>query len=216
MPTRLPAHLRATLPPGTRAAWELLADDLVAGAYLVGGTGLAAHLGHRASRDLDFFVAEPFDPEDLAARLDHLGRFAATDISPGTLNGYLDDTKVQFLDARDQTPVEPLVTIGGMPVAGLGDLLATKLKVVGDRGELRDYFDLLVIDRDTGRRIEEGCALFLARYHPGVQEAALLHIVRALGHFADVADDPGLPLAREEVERYWAHRQPEVLRSLNW
>jgi hypothetical protein len=29
-----------------------------------------------------------------------------------------------------------------------------KLKVVGDRGELRDYFDLMVIEQRTGRMVE--------------------------------------------------------------
>jgi hypothetical protein len=32
-----------------------LVGNLPGGAYLVGGTGIAAHIGHRVSRDLDFF-----------------------------------------------------------------------------------------------------------------------------------------------------------------
>jgi hypothetical protein len=215
MPAALPPQLEAVLPPATRTTWHLLAGNLVAGAYLVGGTGLAAHLGHRVSRDLDYFVAEPFDPEALADRLAQLGDFAASRISEGTLNGTLDETKVQFLDAQDQTRVEPLATIAAMPVAGLGDLLATKLNAVGGRGELRDYYDLLVLDRDAGRRIEEGCALFLARYHPTTPQAALLHIVGALGYLTDVDDDPMLPMPRDQIEAYWAHRQPEILASLD-
>jgi hypothetical protein len=36
-----------------------------------------------------------------------------------------------------------------MPVPGRRDLAATKLKKVGDRRELRDYYDLMVLERDT-------------------------------------------------------------------
>ncbi len=216
MTTDLPAHLKAVLPLATQKVWEALVGNLPKGAYLVGGTGMAAHLGHRVSRDLDFFVAEPFEPEELARSLEEIDRFAATQIAAGALNGYLGETRVQFLDARDQHPVDPNTEIAGIPVAGLRDLLATKLKVIGDRGELRDYFDLLVLERDTGHRVEEGLAVVIERYRPATPEAVALHIVRALGYLDDVADDPALPMDRAEIETYWAKRQPDIVRSLDW
>jgi hypothetical protein len=196
--------------------WEALVGNLPDGAYLVGGTGIAAHLGHRVSRDLDFFVGEPFEPQELAAALDEIERFATTQVATGTLNGYLGETRIQFLDARDQHPVDAYVEVAGIPVAGLRDLLATKLKVVGDRGELRDYFDLLVLERDAGHRVEEGLAVVIERYRPVTPEAVVLHIVRALGSLEDVADDPALPLNRSEIETFWTRRQPEIVRSLDW
>ena len=216
MAVDLPAHLRTVLPPSTRAVWGALVGNLPAGAYLVGGTGIAAHLGHRVSRDLDFFVGQPFDPQELARNLDQIDRFTPTQIAAGTLNGYLGETRIQFLDARGQFPVDPNIEIGGIPVAGLRDLLATKLEVIGDRGELRDYFDLLVLERDTGHRVEEGLAIVIERYRPDTPEAAILHIVRALGYLDNVADDPGLPGNRTEIEAYWSGRQPEIVRSLDW
>ncbi|MGH9246120.1 MAG: nucleotidyl transferase AbiEii/AbiGii toxin family protein [Acidimicrobiales bacterium] len=215
MTADLPAHLRAVLPASAQTVWRALAGNLPIGAYLVGGTGIAAHLGHRVSRDLDFFVPQPFDPTRLASRLEQLGSFAATQLEPGTLNGYLNDTKLQFLDTHQQHPIEPTAVIGGIPVAGLGDLLATKLEVIGDRGELRDYFDLLALERDAGRRVEEGLALFLERYRTATPDAAVLHIVRGLGYFADVADDPALPMSRTDIENHWTRRQPEVVRALD-
>lgn len=216
MATDLPEHLKKVLPASAREVWQALVGNLPGGAYLVGGTGIAAHLGHRVSRDLDFFVAEPFEPQELAASLDEIDRFAPSQVATGTLNGYLGETRIQFLDARDQHPVDPITEIGGIPVAGLRDLLATKLKVVGDRGELRDYFDLLVLERDAGHRVEEGLALVIERYRPATPEAVVLHIVRALGYLEDVANDPALPTGRAEIEAYWARRQPEIIRSLDW
>lgn len=212
----LPPHLVGVLPPQTRQVWRALPGNIPAGAYLVGGTAIAAHLGHRVSRDLDFFVGEGFEPDALAGRLAELGDFVPTLLAVGTLNGYLGETRIQFLDARDQHPVDPNLDVAGLPVAGLRDLLATKLKVVGDRGELRDYFDLLILERDVGLRVEHGLALVVERYRPAAPEAAVLHIVRALGYLGDVADDPALPMSRSELAAYWTARQPEIVRSLDW
>lgn len=212
----LPPHLAGVLPRSTRRVWRALVGNLPAGAYLVGGTAIAAHLGHRVSRDLDFFVGEEFDPDVLTGRLERIGQFVPTLLAEGTLNGYVGETRIQFLDARDQYPVDPSVDVAGLPVAGLRDLLATKLKVVGDRGELRDYFDLLILERDASLHVEHGLALVVERYRPATPEAAVLHIVRALGYLDDVGDDPALPMARSELHAYWTARQPEIVRSLDW
>jgi hypothetical protein len=78
-------------------------------------------------------------------------------------------TKVQFLHADEGAPQHLLATpamVEGLRIAALEDLIAMKLKVVGDRGELRDYFDLMAIEQQTGRTVEEGLSLFLARFAP--------------------------------------------------
>ena len=77
-----------------------------------------------------------------------------------------------------------------------------------DRGELREHFDIWRIETEAGRRIEEGLALFLARY--GADDDAVLPVVRALGSFDDVADDPFLPVGGDQVESWFRARQPEV------
>lgn len=77
-------------------------------------------------------------------------------------------------------------------------------------------FDLMVLEQQAGLRAEEGLSVFIERYRPVTPEAAVLHIVRGLGHFDDVADDPGLPVERREIEGYWTRRQPEIVTSLGW
>jgi hypothetical protein len=97
------------------------------------------------------------------------GPFAITDRSPGTLNGLFSATKVQFLhadEARPQHLLEPPGKVEGLMMAQISDLLAMKLKVVGDRGELRDYFDLMTIEQRTSRTVNEGLALFVERFQP--------------------------------------------------
>lgn len=215
MSARIPAELAAVLPAQTAAAWRSLAGLLPAGIYLVGGTGLAAHIHHRESRDLDFLFHDPIDLNELQRALEQTAPFAPTLVDDGTLNGVYMNAKVQFLHARDQVPVAPLTRIAGIRVAAVEDILAMKLKVIGDRGELRDYFDVMSIEQQLGRTAEEGLALYRARYDVPAEHASIGHILMALGHFDDVDDDDLLPVGRDVIEKYWQRRQPQVLRHLS-
>lgn len=210
-----PEHLQAVLPAETRAIWARIAPLVPPAAYLVGGTAIAAHIGHRPSRDLDFFLEHPVDLDEVAAALGRLGSLAVTGRSPGTLNCILETTKLQFLDASDQRAVEPTVTVAGVRVAGIGDLLATKLKVIVDRPALRDYVDLRAIEQVAHRHVEEGLALFLQRYRPVAADQAIATVVRALASFEDVPEDPGLGVSVREVARYWTRRIPAIVAHLD-
>lgn len=210
----LPQRVRSVLPPDTAAAWPKVVSCLPDGAYLAGGTALAVHLSHRISRDLDVFVQRPFDTAQLRTRLASLGNLTVTSLSDDTLNGVLDHTKVQFLLADTQQPLDAFEDVAGMPVSGLRDLLATKLKVIANRGELRDYFDLMKIEEMTEHRVEQGLSYYLRRYRVGPDDSSLGAIVRALGYLDDVAPDPGLPVTKEDVAAYWSGRLGDVARSL--
>jgi hypothetical protein len=87
---------------------------------------------------------------------------------------------------------------------------------VGQRGELRDYFDLMEIERLAGMTADLGMTYYLSRFQPDDPHAQVSHIIRGLGYFADVDDDEQLPVPREEIERYWRERQPQILRSAGW
>jgi hypothetical protein len=51
-----------TLPGTTADAIQKLGKGgMFSQAYLAGGTAVALQIGHRISRDLDFFTPEPFD-----------------------------------------------------------------------------------------------------------------------------------------------------------
>jgi DNA-binding transcriptional ArsR family regulator len=154
---------------------------------------------------------------DDARTLVAIGPMAITTRSPGTLNAVFSRTKVQFLHADEINPRyllgEPM-QVAGIRVADLDDLFAMKLKVIGDRGELRDYFDLMVIEQRTGRTVEEGMQLFLQRYQPQYPQQALGHIVRGLGYFDDVEPDELLPIGRQAVVDYWGNRHRAVVAAL--
>lgn len=214
----LPDVLQAILPRETAETWTRIAPRVPRACYLGGGTGLAVHLRHRQSRDLDFFYHRPVvDLDLLVERLQATGPFAVSQRSPGTLNGLFGETRIQFLQAglsRPERRLERPTRVGGLDIAGLSDLLAMKLNAIAHRAELRDYYDLMAIEQRAGRTVEEGLGLFVARYRPEHADSAILPIVLALGHLDDVADDPFLAADRNRVARYWRHRQPEIVAAI--
>lgn len=216
----IPIEVRRILPKDTQAAWEHLVSLLPTSAYLVGGTAVATHLLHRISRDLDFFLSSPVDLDALHENLLNCGRpWVATTKTDTTLNGLLGETKIQFLLADQETIIEPCSIIGGLPIASLPDLMAMKLGVVTRRGALRDYLDLMQIEKQTNLSVEDGISLFLTRYHPVGIDNAVSSIVLALGEagLADADIDPAGVSKSEvkELKRYWPRRQLELARHLS-
>jgi hypothetical protein len=205
----LPDHILAMLPGDTASTWEVLAPLMPDSAYLVGGTGLTVHLQHRVSRDLDFYL------DELWRAFQRAGKVVASRRDDGTINCLFNGTKVQVLDASTQRLISPTIQVAGMRVASVEDLMATKIKVILDRGEMRDYFDLLRIEQKVGLQAEVGIVLAIQKYEPPDKEAFVFSVLTALGGFDDVADDPDLPLGREEIESYWVTRQLEVAQRLN-
>ena len=199
----------------TRACWPKIASASPRSGVLMGGTALAMHLKHRRSRDLDVFVHEPFDPDAVLEDLRTAAAVAMEDIAEGTLNCRVDGVKVQFLHARGQRQLDSPLLVDGLAVGSVRDIAATKYKVIGDRGELRDYYDLMRIETDAGITPQTGLRLYTERYGIGLHHSSVAHIVRALGSFTDVADDPWLAeaagdAALADVSSYWQRRQPEV------
>jgi Nucleotidyl transferase AbiEii toxin, Type IV TA system len=211
----LPAELTDILPDETARAWEHIASILPPSCRLAGGTALAVHLRHRQSRDFDFFYNDPgLDLAALEQRLYGLGSFAVSSRAPGTLNGILAGAKLQFLDAHNQVELDEPEPHAGILVSSLADVFAMKVKVIGDRGELRDYFDLKRIEELTGRRVEEGIGLYMTRYQVPPEHPSIEHIVESLGYLDDVDDDDMLPERHATIGAYWKRRQPEISRSL--
>ena len=199
----------------TRACWPMIAAVLPKSGVLMGGTALAMHLRHRRSRDLDVFVHDLFDPDAVLERLRAVASVAVETIASGTLNCSIGGVKVQFLQALGQSPIDPPLLVDTLPVASVRDIAATKYKVVGDRGELRDYYDLMRIHTDAGISPQTGLRLYAQRFGVGLDHPSVAHIVRALGSFGDVADDRWLAEAAPDgdfatVSSYWRQRQPEV------
>lgn len=145
------------LPPSQRMLWDELGVAIPPGFVLYGGTGLALRLGHRNSEDFDFFSNESFLPGDLERQVAFLQASQRLQSSQNTLVSLVNrdgPVKVSFFGGlRVKRVGDPeRAEDGGVLVASLLDLAATKVKVVQDRAETKDYLDL-------SRILEEGVGL---------------------------------------------------------
>lgn len=173
------------LPPPQRRLWEEL-SQVPERFVLYGGTALALRLGHRASEDFDFFGNEPFAPPDLEREIPFLAGAVRLQASPNTLVSSVErggPVKVSFFGhlglGRVQEPDR--VEGPGFYAASLLDLAATKVKVVQDRAESKDYLD---VARLLEEGIDLGQALGAARSVYGPSFNPLLS-VKALCYFGD-------------------------------
>jgi hypothetical protein len=135
------------LPPPQRMLWDELGAAVPPGFVLYGGTALALRLGHRNSEDFDFFSNESFLPADLERQVPFLQASQRLQSSQNTLVSLVDrngPVKVSFFGGLGLRRVgDPEVAEeGGVLIASLLDLAATKVKVVQDRAEAKDYLDL--------------------------------------------------------------------------
>ena len=208
------------LTPEVRRVWDRVGSAAPPSAELLGGTALAIHLEHRQSEDLDLFVHSSFDPSSVLRRLRELGKVEDPFVAEGTLNCVFEDVKLQFLRAFGQRRIAEGRRVGEMQVGSFPDVAATKLKVVGDRGELRDYYDLMCIEEQRQADIPLVLDWYCRRYGLESDDQTVFHIVRALGSLQDVANDPWLsqslgdPDLFGRVTEYWRRRQPQIARRL--
>lgn len=134
-----------TLPAEQRRLWDEL-RQVPDGMVLYGGTALALQLGHRLSVDFDFFTSKPINADELL-KLPMLEGCEVLMVDENSLTANTkgpEAVKVSFFSVPDVGKIEdPLLAEDTqLPVASLLDLAATKVKVIQDRAEPKDYIDL--------------------------------------------------------------------------
>lgn len=178
----------SSLPDPQQRLWPELAG--VPPAFvLYGGTAVALRYAHRVSVDFDFFSSEPFDPFSLQRAIGSLGAGEIAQAAPNELVVLLDRAgpiKLSFFgDLGGGRVGEPEPTDDGcIHVASPLDLLATKLKVILQRSDSKDYRDIAALLR-AGVPLGDGLGAAEALYPPSFP---VMSSIRALGYFDDVAD----------------------------
>jgi hypothetical protein len=192
-----------------KAALALSRTAVLTGFYLAGGTGLALHLGHRRSQDLDFFRAEPFSEEDLAQAAREAGEFTVVSKAPHTLHIVMGGVKVSFL-GYNYPLLFPLQEFLGMQIADPRDIACMKLSAVAGRGTKRDFVDLYAaaIRFDLGQIFD----WFDKKFAGSVVNR--VHLRKSLLYFQDAEKDPMpdmlLTLSWEEVKRFFLAEVPRL------
>ena len=167
------------LPVAQGLLWKSLSGSIESGFVLYGGTAVALRLGHRTSLDFDFFSEKPLDRRMLYTALPFLGQSTVIQDAKETLSVLAPTTsgnvKVSFFGeismgragTPDRTPD------GVLDVASLLDLLATKLKVIQQRIEAKDYRDIAAILK-SGTSLPQGLGAAAAMYGLNFQPSEAL------------------------------------------
>ena len=120
----------------------LMNDPMLARFFLVGGTALALHIGHRISIDLDLFSTETFDSEQLLEHLEMQYYYELDYRGNNTLKGSINGIKVDLISHRYPMADAILVT-EEVRMASLKDIAAMKLNAISDNGtRLKDFVDI--------------------------------------------------------------------------
>jgi hypothetical protein len=135
---------------------------------LYGGTAIALRLGHRRSVDFDLFATPPLDEARLRRALPVLQTSTLLQQDPETLVVTLPlgegDVKLSFFGGVGFGRVgDPDLVSNGPAIASPLDLLATKLKVIHQRIEARDYLDIEALLR-SGLSLNDGISAARALY----------------------------------------------------
>ena len=113
--------------------------------YLVGGTAIALHIGHRRSIDFDLFKFSPIKPKNIIQTItDFEVPYIVTRRVTEQLNATVKDVKFTFYQYPFKISApENLENILRLPT--LLDLAAMKAYALGRRSKWKDYVDLFFI-----------------------------------------------------------------------
>lgn len=203
-------HREAITEAVERTLRDLQQISDLANFYLAGGTGLALHVGHRRSIDLDLFTREPFDPEVIlgkAEKLDGL-RVLAKDLE--TLHLNIRETKVSFLGYRYPL-LFPCDALHEVKVADPRDIACMKISAIAGRGTKRDFIDLYAVSKH--HELEQLLACFKEKYAQA--NYSMVHVLKSLTYFEEAEKDPMpdmlVALNWERVKQFFATEVPRLL-----
>jgi hypothetical protein len=178
-------HLEV-LPEPQKETWPTLGWTTTNRFVLYGGTAIALRCGHRASIDFDFFADQPLNQSTILQELRKSG--IAFHVVQDERNSFTvvtepGNVRLSFFGGLGMgrvgmpTPTED----GVLLVASSLDLLGTKLKVIMQRAESKDYSDIAELLR-AGPSLIQGLGAARSMYGSAFAPAECL---RALTFFSD-------------------------------
>jgi hypothetical protein len=116
--------------------------------YLVGGTAIGLHLGHRRSIDFDLFKAKPLQPKSIISKISSYNfPYKITRRVTEQMNVTIHEVKFTFYQYPFK--IEAKVKLEEfLRMPELIDLAAMKAYALGRRSKWKDYVDLYYILKD--------------------------------------------------------------------
>ena len=121
---------------------RLMADERLKDFVLVGGTALSLQMGHRISVDLDLFVNQDFEAEELREYMEQTYHLETDYLAFATVKGEIHGVQVDCI-AHSYPWVRPFVEEEGIRLASMEDICAMKLNAIAGNGtRIKDFIDV--------------------------------------------------------------------------
>jgi predicted nucleotidyltransferase component of viral defense system len=174
------------LTENTRSAFFLLQEPAyIHRYYLAGGTGLALHLGHRFSVDLDFFSEHPdaLSAEERSAIRQTLNdpTLEISQDTEGTFTCIWNGVGISFFRLDHYPIVLPMPQLNGIRIASVEEIGAMKLAAILGRGTRKDFVDLYFILQHVS--LEDLFKIAAVKY--ARVKSFAMNTARAMAYFED-------------------------------
>ena len=175
---------------------NLQAKTYLQGFYLVGGTALALHFGHRKSIDIDLFSNFDFNATDLLEKIHQDFSFQLLFTASNTLKGHIDNINVDLLAHRYKL-VAGVETMDGISLLSLPDIIAMKLNAISTSGQRsKDFIDIYYLLKKY--RLGKMLEFYQEKYN----QHNISFILKSLIYFDDV-DLADWPILIENPKLKW-------------
>ncbi len=195
------------LPESQRNLWPHLGQ--IPGRFvLYDGTAIALRFGHRQSIDFDFFSTQKFNGDEIL-ELPLFAKHCLLARTPSSITLTVnspDPVKFQFFGGLPLSRVKKpsILVTPGIQIASSYDLFATKLKVIQDRADKKDYLDIIEF-LHRGYNLTEGLATAVAvyrnTYNPSISLRAAVSFIDGDLHLLSTDERQILEKA---VADFWA------------
>lgn len=177
--------------------------------YLVGGTALALHIGHRESIDFDFFTEDSFDPDVLFGEIKkHFAQYALHIVQKeeNTLTIILDESiKLSFF-TYPYPLLKPLTETEYFRLADILDIACMKCSAITGRATKKDYIDFYFLLENIPLR---EILFALSQKMPELDENLVL---KSLVYFEDIPEENILYLKGKE--KTWEDIQKSLKKAV--
>lgn len=165
--------------------------------FLVGGTALTLHIGHRISEDIDLFTLEDFDSENLYIILKQKLTITDYKYSHNTLRFWVNDIKVELL-TYSYPLLDQILVSDAIRLLSIKDIIPMKLSAIESRGSKKDFFDFYFLHNFFP--LKDMLQLYSQKFnHKNTQ-----NILKALSYFDDAENEPNpimlQPLSWDKVK----------------
>ena len=196
-------HLETIEPSTFKLLKSLQNEEYLHAAYLVGGTSLALRKGYRKSVDLDLFLKEEFDAEQLSILLQQKYGFKETYKRGCTLKGDIENVKIDII-RYDYDFIREPENNDGIRMLSIPDIIAMKLSVISDNGtRVKDFVDIAFLSKEYS--LEEMIGFYSSKF----PNSNAINPMIAITYYEDIDHTDPVNLIGYEYD--WKHIETRLM-----